>query len=171
MITAELLIRFDGVELRGDGKWRARCFAHPDQSPSLPIQRGGQGLLVKCWTGCTLEAITSALGIRVADLFFHRAIRHGQGSRPNPARVNHVALAFTYELGALDRRLRAAGVRQATQDIFIAELADKDLDRLIAAIGRAYGDIARAKLLESVADDLRFKEFAWPEGRCRDDHA
>ena len=50
--------------------WLGKCPAHQDQRPSLSIDEGVDGrALVKCWAGCTLDAILSALGLTKKDLF------------------------------------------------------------------------------------------------------
>jgi len=53
------------------GGWRALCPAHEDHDPSLRISEGkdGRALLVCRSHGCTLEAITAAIGLTVSDLF------------------------------------------------------------------------------------------------------
>ncbi len=50
--------------------WVACCPAHADREPSLSIGigEGGQALL-KCFAGCSLDAIVQAIGMTVADLF------------------------------------------------------------------------------------------------------
>lgn len=53
----------------GQGRWVARCPAHKDERPSLSISHGTNGILLKCFAGCSLESITASLGIRVSDLF------------------------------------------------------------------------------------------------------
>ena len=70
MTATELLCRLDGVRLRGAGKWLARCPAHQDNSPSLSISEGDKGLLLRCWAGCELTAITGKLGLEIKDLFY-----------------------------------------------------------------------------------------------------
>ncbi len=167
MTTTELLPMLDGVRSHGTGKWSARCPAHADNNPSLAIQEGERGLLVKCWAGCTLDAIAAALGIRVADMFFDAPTPHGQRPIAKPVKIDRVTLAFRFDLAALDRRLRAERVMQAVNSISINELSDNDLDRLVDAVGRAYADIERTKLCEAVADDLRIKEFALRERNDR----
>ena len=164
MTTPELISLLDGVRSRGTGKWSARCPSHPDKNPSLSIAEGERGLLVKCWGGCTLDEITAALGIEIKDLFFDTATTHGRQPTPTPVKNDLVAIAFQYELAALDRRLRAERVMQTVNSISIHELPDHDLDRLVDATARAYADIERAELLEDVADGLRAKAFARKEG-------
>ncbi len=53
----------------GDG-WCSRCPAHDDRKPSLSINTGNDGrVLLHCHTGCTTDAICSAVGLKLADLF------------------------------------------------------------------------------------------------------
>jgi hypothetical protein len=50
--------------------WEARCPAHDDRKPSLSVAEGQDGrVLLTCHAGCTVEAITAALGMEVKDLF------------------------------------------------------------------------------------------------------
>jgi hypothetical protein len=46
------------------------CPAHDDKNPSLSISEGSDGkILLKCFAGCSTEAICSSLGLTVSDLF------------------------------------------------------------------------------------------------------
>ncbi len=48
----------------------ACCPAHDDDNPSLSVREGCDGkILLKCFTGCPLDAICAALGLEVSDLF------------------------------------------------------------------------------------------------------
>jgi len=50
--------------------YRLRCPAHNDKNPSLSISVGHDGrILLHCFTGCALEEICNALGIRTKDLY------------------------------------------------------------------------------------------------------
>jgi hypothetical protein len=159
MTTPELISLLDGVRSRGTGKWSARCPSHPDQNPSLSISEGERGLLVKCWGGCTLDEITAALGIEIKDLFFDTKTTRGPRSAPGPVKLDRVALAFRYELAALDLRLRAEWIIEAGKHLNMDTLNDAKLDRAIALMSRAHADIGRAQLFEYVADNLRMKNF------------
>ena len=159
MTASELLLRLDAVRSSSTGKWSARCPAHQDRNPSLSISEGQRGLLVKCWAGCTLNEITAALGIEIKDLFFDTANPQGQRPTPKPVKVDYTALAFCFELGALDRRLRAERVKEAIGSLSVSELSDGDRARITAAMARADADLERTEFLECVADDLRWKEF------------
>lgn len=64
-----MLNRLNGVRHASRG-WVACCPAHGDREPSLSIGIGEEGqVLLKCFAGCSLEAIVSAVGMSVADLF------------------------------------------------------------------------------------------------------
>ena len=54
---------------RGKG-WVALCPAHPDRQPSLSVDESKDGkVLLKCFAGCSCQAIVAAVGLKVADLF------------------------------------------------------------------------------------------------------
>lgn len=55
-------------EVRRD-EWRALCPAHDDHTPSLAIKDNNGVLLLKCWAGCSIDAICSALSIEKTALF------------------------------------------------------------------------------------------------------
>jgi hypothetical protein len=74
-----LLEQLQGVQETRNG-WSARCPAHDDQRASLSVAEGDGGrALVKCHAGCTVEAVTAALGLTVRDLMPER-------DRPAPNR-------------------------------------------------------------------------------------
>jgi putative DNA primase/helicase len=52
------------------GKLKALCPAHQDRTPSLEVTEGNVKLLVKCWAGCTEEAICQARGVKVSELYY-----------------------------------------------------------------------------------------------------
>jgi putative DNA primase/helicase len=55
------------------GWLNGKCPAHDDRSPSFDVKAGETGLLLKCQAGCTADAITAALGIDLADLFYEKS--------------------------------------------------------------------------------------------------
>lgn len=68
MFLDELLTKLDRV--RGnDSQYMACCPAHDDRSPSLAIKEVDGKLLINCMAGCSINEITSALGLKVSDLF------------------------------------------------------------------------------------------------------
>jgi hypothetical protein len=69
MKVDELLAMMDAVRSTRRG-WSARCPAHEDRKPSLHIHEGQRGVLVKCFAGCTVDEVCTALGLKVRDLFY-----------------------------------------------------------------------------------------------------
>lgn len=64
MKLADVLARLEGVR-RSAGYYIARCPAHDDRNPSLSICESESGkALLKCFAGCSFEAIRDALGER-----------------------------------------------------------------------------------------------------------
>jgi len=52
-----VLDKLPSAKPAGDG-WQTRCPAHEDRTPSLSIAEGDGGrVLVKCFAGCSAEAI------------------------------------------------------------------------------------------------------------------
>ncbi len=50
--------------------YAAKCPAHEDHNPSLSVTTGTDGrILLRCHAGCPTDAIISALGVRLSDLF------------------------------------------------------------------------------------------------------
>jgi hypothetical protein len=76
----DVLSRLDGVRGSG-GKWVSKCPAHQDRSPSLAITENDGTILMHCFAGCSVEQITDALGIDLADLFPEK-LEHRQPNRP-----------------------------------------------------------------------------------------
>jgi hypothetical protein len=69
-VDGRILRHLDRVRKTGDNRWSARCPAHDDKWPSLSIRlTDDRKILLHCFTGCTTEAICSAIGVSIADLF------------------------------------------------------------------------------------------------------
>lgn len=85
----DLLSRLEKCRATGAGRWVARCPAHQDKTPSLAIRELPDGrILIHCFTGCSVDAIVSAIGIELSDLFPEdsRSIGHANPERrPFPA--------------------------------------------------------------------------------------
>ncbi len=62
----------------------ARCPAHDDRTPSLSISLGEQGILIRCFARCPLDAVLQAVGIDKKLLFYHR----WENGMPGTARKN-----------------------------------------------------------------------------------
>ena len=72
MTASALVERLAGVRAI-QGGWTARCPAHDDERASLSVSEGEKGTIVHCHAGCTAEAIMSALGLSVRELFLDDA--------------------------------------------------------------------------------------------------
>lgn len=58
------------IDGRKPDDFMAQCPAHGEQTPSLHVSQGRVGALLQCFgNACSAEAITSALGLTVDDLF------------------------------------------------------------------------------------------------------
>lgn len=100
--AANFLERLSKVRRTGPGKWLACCPAHDDKSPSLAIREADDGrLLVHCFSGCSVQEITGALGIEMHDLFPPRDSDHKPEARPFPAADILRAIAFEITVAAL----------------------------------------------------------------------
>lgn len=78
-------------------EFKARCPAHPDDSPSLYIREGDDGrILIKCHAGCAAGAIVAAMGLHLADLM-------PPGVKERPAAPSRIEATYSYhdEAGAL----------------------------------------------------------------------
>jgi len=85
-MTAEAFADLVQAQRIGSGRWKARCPAHNDRSPSLSIRRGDDGrVLVLCRAGCALETILAALKLVKRDLF--------AGPPPSPAQTAAIQAA------------------------------------------------------------------------------
>jgi len=67
MIT--FLKNFSGVKKTATG-WQSKCPAHEDKTPSLSITQAENKILLHCHSGCTVQEIVSAAGLKMSDLFF-----------------------------------------------------------------------------------------------------
>lgn len=163
MTIDDLLPRLESVRQRGAGRWSARCPGHADRSPSLSISEGDKGLLLRCWAGCSVAEICGALGLSLPELFYDR--------RPDPRshsarplrlapRLNRLALAWRFELAALDLRLRAERIFSAALKMNCARLSHDDLDRALSFVAQGHNDLARAEVFELVADTQRIKSHS-----------
>jgi hypothetical protein len=159
MTIETFLDRFEDVRSHGNGRHLARCSAHLDKNPSLSIREVGTKLLVKCWAGCDTSKVIEAVGLTMADLFTDCPTASSQRPTPSRQRMNRDDVAVRFELGALDRRLRAEQVLNAVATFGSDGIADDERGRLMTAIARAYEDQGRAEFLETVADDCRLLAY------------
>jgi hypothetical protein len=124
----------------------AKCPSHADRHPSLSIKEGDRGVLVKCWAGCTIEAITQAMGLSMRDLFYD--------TNPDPATL-HEARArrqaernrewTEYHLSGLDADSQREAQRLVEQarNIDISEWAGVQLEQALNVLAAAHRRLQR----------------------------
>jgi len=82
MTAPEFVSRLEHVSKTASG-WTARCPGHEDHKNSLSVGEGQDGrVLLKCFAGCTPEAIVKALGLSMSDLFSESARRPNETRKP-----------------------------------------------------------------------------------------
>jgi hypothetical protein len=128
-MTAAAFADLVQAQRTGAGRWKARCPAHNDRSPSLSIREGDDGrVLVLCRAGCALDSILAALKLAKRDLFAGpppspaqtAAIQAAREARQQGARAERKA-----RLGALDRAEKLQAVVNAL-GAKLARLPDGD---------------------------------------------
>lgn len=141
MTLDELLPRLDAIRSRGNGRHAARCPAHADKNPSLSVSEGERGILLRCWSGCTVAEICGSLGIEQRDLFFdaldsnpsqrREAIQQRDRQRQERERHDH-------QQGALVDALREADYFvRSRQGLDISMWSDDRLDDELDALADA----------------------------------
>ncbi len=101
MTTKDVLQLLHGVKGKSP-KWISLCPAHDDHNPSLSIKRGDDGrTLLHCHAGCSLDAITQALGLTTQDLFENDSSNRSMSSQTNrgsvPDITNGIKSTSTYQ--------------------------------------------------------------------------
>ena len=139
--------------------WLACCPAHADRNPSLSIKEGERGILIKCWAGCTFDAVCISLGIRPRDLFFgHPTLsptRRTAKGRPHSFEFNWREYSNELFYHAEGFFLRGERVLNAARNLDISQWTDEDLTQAMEAVCGAHSSLALANRLEDLAFDLR----------------
>lgn len=111
----------------GQSKWIAKCPAHEDRRPSLTIAEADDGrILMHCFAGCGIDAITGALGIEIHDLFPKALV----GSRPSRSPFTPRDVLKVLSLEATVVLVAARSMRNGKS------LSPEDAGRLATAVGR-----------------------------------
>lgn len=144
-MTADAFADLVQAQRIGAGRWKARCPAHNDRSPSLSIREGDDGrVLVLCRAGCALESILAALKLAKRDLFAGPPPSPEQTAAIQAARETHQQAARAERkarLAALDRmeKLQAvvntlgAKLARSPENDALHQLFHSACDRLHAA--------------------------------------
>jgi hypothetical protein len=68
--ATKVLDRLEGVRQSGEGRWMAKCPAHPDKRASLSIREMPDGrVLINDFGGCPTQRVLQAIGLDFGDLF------------------------------------------------------------------------------------------------------
>ena len=87
------------VRQTGAGRWIARCPAHNDKGPSLPIRELEDGrVLLHCFAGCSAESVLDAIGMTFSDLFSSRPLGHCTRPERRPFPATDVLRAIGFEV-------------------------------------------------------------------------
>ena len=100
---ADILQRLEGVKGR-DGKYMARCPNHGDSTPSLSVSLGSDNkILLKCFAGCSTEAIVWSMGLELKDLFAEPAAAFPTYGEPKTNQPATQEAEYLYAGGTLKK--------------------------------------------------------------------
>jgi len=124
-----LLPLLSGVKQSGAGTWKAKCPAHNDKNPSLSIrEKDDSAILIRCWAGCSVYEIVSAVGLELSDLFPVRIPITGNRPLTRPFPASDALRAMTSDVVFL---VICAGDMQKGE-----KLTQDDIENLAAIGGR-----------------------------------
>lgn len=134
MSADRLLERLAGVKSIGPGKYKARCPAHEDKSPSLSVRVLDDGrTLVHCFAGCGAADVVESLGLKLDVLFPEK-----EHATARPSRRPYAAADLIH---FIDRESLVVLVL-ACDAIAKQRLVEADLARVTAARARLSSVIA-----------------------------
>lgn len=140
MTVEDLLPRLEAVRRSSRG-YQARCPAHDDRTPSLSVRDGERGILVKCWAGCELTAITGKLGIEVKDLFYNGLLDPRQRREALQRRAKEQAAQRTADKATgrnTDLLKHAEYLVQSARGMTIDTWTPAQLDKRLNCLADAY---------------------------------
>lgn len=140
MSIDDLLAQLEGVRRTSRG-YQSRCPGHDDKRPSLSVKEGDKGLLLKCWSGCSLEQIVAALGLTARDLFYDsdRPADEWRSDyrRRVQARQQREVVAYVDGLRA-DACREAERLIQSAHGLDVSGRSDEQLQEALDALADAY---------------------------------
>lgn len=123
-----LLSRLQKVKQTGNSQYIACCPSHADKSPSLAIRQTDDGkILIKCFGGCSVHEIASAVGLTLSDLF---PPKESTDSKPIKNPFPAVSVLRCIQSEALIVATAACNIANGIM------LSDQDLERLVLAASR-----------------------------------
>lgn len=142
-MTASELCRMLGGKRTGRGKFIAKCSAHSDKSPSLAIRDGDKCVLIKCWSGCSTEAVLAAIGLTYNDLFY-------DSGRPDPYALREAA-----RLRAIEEKKRKEARQRIREEIDMAWKWNAVKEALGIQLAKTPADDKLASLYHHACDKSR----------------
>lgn len=130
MSADTLLARLEGVKSCGPGRWKARCPAHQDRSPSLSIRHVDERTLLHCFAGCEANDVLAAVGLSLSDMF-DRPLEHRKGPLRD-LRHQHAAVE-ALKLMAHESLVAVVGAENVARGV---EIGDEGRARLALAAER-----------------------------------
>lgn len=133
--VVNLLNRLQKVKSSGRDSWMACCPAHEDKNPSLKISLVNDKILIKCWTGCSVEDILGAVGMDFSNIMPDKPLYHRSSGAP-PMLTSADALRIV--------KYEAAIIMMYGQDLKAGkEVSEDDRQRFVLAVERV-GDAMEA---------------------------
>ncbi len=126
--VVNFLNRLHKVKSSGRDSWMACCPAHEDKNPSMKIDIKNDKILIKCWTGCSVEDILGAVGMDFSDILPDKPLYH-RSSGTTPMLSSADALRIV--------KYEAAIIMMYGQDLNAGKtVSEDDRQRFVLAVER-----------------------------------
>ena len=167
MTFEEIVSKVESVTCSALGKAKGLCPAHLDTHPSLSLRAVEDRVLIRCFAGCTPQAICSALGIDMADLFVEpkgkmKEFQNGHNkpsTSPNVSPFHTSKLLRQYANKLLDIAdgfaLQSHQVIEQARGMGIHDWTPEDLDGALAIVDRAQQKQRLVAALDDLAGTLK----------------
>ena len=124
-----LLSRLELVTSTGPDRWKARCPAHQDKTPSLSIRQADNRILLFDFGGCEVSDILAAIGLTWSDICPERKIPFAQAIAQGHRRQR--------------RRLADIPATEYARNVLLIASADQKAGRPLSLADRATVEVAK----------------------------
>lgn len=126
--VVNLLNKLQKVKSSGRESWMACCPAHDDKNPSMKIDIKNDKILIKCWSGCSVEDILGAVGMEFSDIMPDKPLYHrSSGTAPMLSSADALRIV----------KYEAAIIMMYGQDLRAGKTPnDEDHSRFVEAVQR-----------------------------------
>jgi len=167
MTFEEILTKAKKVRRIGPRKAAACCEAHDDKRPSLSIKEADGKTLVHCFAGCTPQAICSAMGIDMADLFVEPKGKRKQCKNDHqkllktpivsPFHTTKLLRQYANKLWDIADayHLQSSRVLEQAQGLAIDDWTSDELDRALDIVARAKQKQQLVMAIDNLAGALK----------------